>query len=141
MSTMDAAPLRPEPIHRGALLYSDRYAWYVLVSAMDVMVTVKLLVHLGMREEDVVDEHQIIAREANTFAQWTIDQFGTWGLIGLKFLSVILVVAICEYVGRRNQRAGRRLAFAAIFLSLIPVAAALVQVAYLTATGELVVEP
>lgn len=134
-------PRPPEPIHRGHMLYPDRYAWYILVSALDIMVTVKLLVHLGIREGEVEQEGAVYVREANTFARWSIDRFGTWGLIGLKFLSVILVVLICEYIGRRRERAGRRLAFAAIFLSLIPIGAALVQVAYLTLRGDLVVEP
>ncbi len=139
---MDPVPAPPPlPIYRGAMLYPDRYAWYVLVSALDVMVTVKLLVHLGQREEQPFGfDTDVHAREVNTFAQWTIEQFGTWGLIGLKFLTVILVVAICEYIGRRRLRLGRNLAFAAIFLSLLPIAAALIQVAYLTVTGRLIIE-
>src|SRR2546426_5662337 len=86
MAGMDAisdATLPSLPPHRRPVLYPDRYAWYVLASSLDVMVTVTLLVHLG-------------GREVNSFAQWSIERFGTWGLIGLKFLSVILVVAICE---------------------------------------------
>ena len=122
------------------MLYPDRYAWYILVSALDIMVTVKLLAHLGIHETVIWGETAIVAREANTFAQWTIDQFGTWGLIGLKFLSVIAVVVICEYIGRRREKTGRRLALAAIFLSLLPIAAALLQVGYLTLTGELIIE-
>jgi uncharacterized membrane protein len=120
-----SAPIEA-PIHRRPVLYPDRYAWYVLASALDIMVTVSVLVHLG-------------AREVNSFAQWSIERFGTWGLIGLKFLSVVLVVSICEHVGRRRPRAGAALATAAIFLSLIPVAAALAQVVYYTARGELVI--
>jgi hypothetical protein len=115
------------PIHRRHVLYPDTYAWYVLASALDVMVTVAVLVHLG-------------AREVNTFAQWTIEEFGTWGLIGLKFISVVIVVAICEHIGRQRQRLGRTLAVAAIFASLLPVTAALTQVAYLTTTGRLVIQ-
>ncbi|MBX3375887.1 MAG: hypothetical protein KF678_02650 [Phycisphaeraceae bacterium] len=107
----------------GHVLYPDRYAWYVLVSALDIMITVTVLVHLGMRE-------------ANTFAQWSINQFGTWGLIGLKFLSVILVVLICEYIGRRDVTRGRRLTVVAIAVSVFPVTAALVQVAYLAVWGD-----
>jgi hypothetical protein len=126
---MDAYPdQQPGPIHLRHVLYPDRYAWYVLASALDVMVTITVLVHLG-------------AREVNTFAQWSIEQFGNWGLIGLKFLSVVVVVLICEYVGRRRRRVGAALATAAIFLSLIPVLAAMTQVVYLTATGKLEVQP
>jgi uncharacterized membrane protein len=107
----------------GHVLYPDRYVWYVLVSALDIMITVTVLVHLGMRE-------------ANTFAQWSINQFGTWGLIGLKFLSVILVVLICEYIGRRDAARGRRLTVVAIAVSVFPVTAALLQVAYLAIWGD-----
>lgn len=125
---MDAyADQERAPIHLRHVLYPDRYAWYVLASALDVMVTITVLVHLG-------------AREVNTFAQWSIEQFGNWGLIGLKFLSVIVVVLICEYIGRRRRRLGAALATAAIFLSLIPVVAAMSQVVYLTATGKLVIQ-
>lgn len=115
------------PIHKRHVLYPDAYAWYVLASALDVMVTITVLVHLG-------------AREVNTFAQWTIEYFGTWGLIGLKFISVIIVVVICEHIGRKRLHLGRSLAVAAIFASLFPVTAALGQVAYYTATGRLVIQ-
>ena len=106
------------------VLYPDRYAWYVLVSALDIMLTVTLLVHLG-------------AREVNMLAQRSIELFGTWGLIGLKFFSVVLVVAICEWVGRVRIASGRRLATAAIFISLFPVTAAVVQVAFVLAFGDI----
>lgn len=110
------------------VLYPNRYAWYVLASALDIMVTVTVLVHLG-------------AREVNTIAQWSIDRFGTWGLIGLKFLSVVLVVLICEYVGRRREKMGRWLATGAIFASLLPVGAALAQILILLMMDRLELEP
>src|SRR5688572_17904597 len=88
---------------RRQVLYPNRYAWYVLVSALDIMFTVALLVHLG-------------AREVNMLAQASIELFGTWGLIGLKFLSVVLVVAICEWVGRQRPRLGGKVATTAIFI-------------------------
>lgn len=111
-------------VARRPVLFPDRYAWYVLVSALDVIVTVTLLVHLG-------------AREVNMIAQRSIDNFGTWGLVGLKFASVIFVVVVCEFVGRRRERTGRALATAAIFISLFPVVAALLQVLFVLAFGEL----
>lgn len=117
---MPRDPNRP----RRHVLYPERYAWYVLASALDVIITVTVLVHLG-------------AEEINTFAQKSIDLFGTWGLIGLKFLSVILVVTICEFVGRRRPRAGSRLASAAIGLSLIPIGAATAQILVILIAGEL----
>ena len=110
------------------VLYPDQYAWYILASALDIMVTVTVLTHLG-------------AREVNMLAQRSIDLFGTWGLIGLKFASVVLVVGICEFVGRRRPRAGRRLAMAAILISLIPVVSAMIQAAALGAAGHLEIVP
>jgi uncharacterized membrane protein len=126
-SQAEAQDPKEAAMARRHVLYPDRYAWYVLVSALDIIVTVTVLVHLG-------------AREVNTFAQWSIERFGTWGLIGLKFASVIVVVLICEHIGRKHERAGRWLATAAIVLSLMPVAAALGQVAYLLLTGRLEVQ-
>lgn len=108
----------------GPVLYPDRYAWYILVSTMDIVVTVMVLVHYG-------------AREVNSIAQASIELFGTWGLIGLKFLTLIIVIAICEFVGRRNPRMGRNVATIAIALSLFPVFAAFVQVVTLWSAGEL----
>lgn len=116
---------RPGFFHR-AVMYPGRYAWYVLASTLDITVTVLLLTHLGFRE-------------ANSFAQKSIDYFGTWGLIGLKFMSVIIVVAICEYVGRQKESLGRLVATIAIFASLFPVLFAVAQIVYAWCRGELVV--
>jgi uncharacterized membrane protein len=107
-----------------SVLYPDRYAWYVLVSVMDITVTVSVLVHYG-------------AREVNSIAQASIELFGTWGLIGLKFLTLAIVVAICEYIGRKRQRLGGAIATIAVVASLSPVVAASVQVFWLWAHGEL----
>lgn len=110
---------------RRAVLYPDRYVWYLFASTLDIIVTVTLLRHLGFRE-------------ANSFAQKSIDYFGTWGLIGLKFLSVIVVIFICEYVGRRRERLGRTLALLAIAASLFPVAFAMAQIVLGMAQGRIV---
>jgi hypothetical protein len=106
------------------VLYPDRYAWYVLVAALDIMITVTLLVHMG-------------AHEVNMIAQRSIELFGTWGLIGLKFLSVIMVVGICEYIGRRRFRLGRSLATLAVVISAFPILAAVAQILFVLALGEL----
>ena len=52
-------------------------------------------------------------------------------------LSVIAVVMICEFIGSRDRRRGRRLAVIAIVLSLVPVTAALAQSAYLAVTDDI----
>lgn len=123
-------PPAPEPVRTGffrrAVMYPDRYAWYVLASTLDIMTTVLVLTHLGFRE-------------ANSFAQKSIDYFGTWGLIGLKFVSVIVVVAICEFVGRQRASLGRTVATLAIVASLFPVLFAIAQILAAWWRGELVV--
>jgi uncharacterized membrane protein len=91
------------------------------------MATVLVLTHLGFRE-------------ANSFAQKSIEYFGTWGLIGLKFVSVVIVVAICEYVGRHREHLGRLVARLAIFASLFPVLFAIAQILYAWYRGVLVIE-
>jgi len=101
---------------RGGVLYPQRYLWFVLVSSLDLMLTNTMLNYFG-------------AVEVNTIAQRVIDAWGFWGLIGMKFGVVVLVVGICEIVGRQRERAGRRLASIAIGLSALPVLLALAQVA------------
>lgn len=113
---------------RRRVLFPNHYAWFVLLGSLDIMVTYKLLVHLG-------------AREVNTIAQRSIELFGLWGLIGLKFASVIVVICICEHIGRRRERAGNLLAKAAIAISLLPITAAMVQIVILLLNNDLEFEP
>jgi len=94
--------------------YPNHYIWYVLASSIDIMLTYLIVWQLG-------------GREANAIAKKFIDLLDHWGLILLKFSTVLLVIAICEFVGSRNDRVGRRLAIAAICLSALPVGAALLQ--------------
>ena len=56
-----------------------------------------------------------------------IGRHGLFGLIGFKFCLVVLVVIMAEVIGRRKDRAGRRLAEWAIALTSIPVATSLYQ--------------
>ncbi len=121
---VEAAARPPSWWRGGPVLYPDRYLWYVLASVMDIVVTVTVLVHYS-------------AREVNSIAQASIEMFDTWGLIGLKFLTLIIVVLICEYIGRRNERLGRMLATIAIAASLMPVMAATTQVFWFWSQGTL----
>jgi hypothetical protein len=99
---------------RRPVLYPDQYTWYVLVSSLDLMMTNTVMTHFG-------------AREMNTIADRAIQHFGFWGLIGLKFATVVLVVVICETVGRRRPLLGKRIAEWAVALSAIPVILAVAQ--------------
>ena len=88
--------------------YENSYVWLVLVSALDLMLTMLVLfVWKG--------------QEVNPVAAAVIRHMGFLGAIGLKFGIVILVILICELIGRRSDRDGRSLATGAILISAVPV--------------------
>lgn len=105
-----------------ALRYQDHYAWYLLAASLDVMVTTAIIEHFD-------------GWEANKIAAYLIERFGLWGLVGLKYSTVIFVILMCEYIGRRNAAKGRRLATLAILVSALPVGLGLIQV-YLATRGR-----
>lgn len=95
--------------------YQNLYVWLVLVSALDIMLTWVIL-YLG-------------GWEVNGVAASIIERFGLVGIVVFKFVMVIVVILICEFLGRRRPAAGRFLAQAAIALTCIPVVLALWQLA------------
>lgn len=96
-------------------LYPDHYAWYVLVSALDVMVTWVVLTLGGA--------------EVNAVALAALRAGGVWGLLALKTASIVVVVLICEYVGRARPGTGLSVARLAVMVSSLPVVAGLLQLA------------
>ena len=90
------------------VLYPNQYTWLIFVSALDVMLTWVVLCVGG--------------RETNVLAEAVVHRFGLPGLVGFKFALVLLVIVLCEWVGRRSLVAGRRLALASIAITCLPVA-------------------
>jgi len=90
------------------VIFPNTYTWFVFVSAMDIMLTWIILWHGGA--------------EVNPVARAVIDRWGLNGAIAFKFALAVFVIVICEYIGRRKQQTGRRLATAAVVISAIPVA-------------------
>jgi hypothetical protein len=88
------------------VLYENHYTWFVLVSALDVMLTWVVL-HAG-------------GREANGIAAAVLQRWGLEGMVVFKFALVVLVIALCEVIGRRNRAAGRQLATWAVALTCVP---------------------
>ena len=86
--------------------FPDEYAWFVLVSSMDLMFT-WLILNLG-------------GREANPLANWVYLGLGFNGLVILKYSIVVLVIIICEIVARLREPTGRLLARIAIAISAFP---------------------
>lgn len=95
---------------RKPVLYPGLYPWYVLVASLDILFTWQIL--------------QMGGHEVNVIAARVIDVAGLPGMTVFKFASVILVVGICEYVGRRRAEIGRRLAGCAVGISCVPIAVA-----------------
>jgi hypothetical protein len=84
------------PFLRRPALYPALYAWYVLVSALDILFTWRILRADGI--------------EVNVLANWVIDQHDIRGLVVFKFLTVVVVILICEVIGRRQYETGAKLA-------------------------------
>ena len=98
-----------------AMLHQNAYAWFVLVSAVDIMLTWIILVFLG-------------GQEVNPVAAAVIAHGGLTSLVVFKFCLVLFVVVMCEWIGRRNVRVGVKLAEWSVAVSSIPVVVSLMQI-------------
>lgn len=120
----DQGASQPGFLSLPSVRYQNAYTWLVLVSSLDLMLTMLVLyVWQGF--------------EVNPVAQAIIDEMGFVWAIAFKFAIVVLVVVICEVIGRRDDRGGRTLAVAAVLINSIPVAYtfALLLHARLASTG------
>ncbi|RMF83910.1 MAG: hypothetical protein D6744_03945 [Planctomycetota bacterium] len=125
------------------MLYPNVYVWFVFVAALDVMCTYVILHPVlfpaplppaATPESPDLDAHLLSAaeprgQEVNALAAWVIEHGGMPGTVGYKFSLVLLIVLICEIVGRRRYRLGRRLAEWSVAITTIPVIVAIVQIA------------
>jgi uncharacterized membrane protein len=87
--------------------YPNAYVWLVFVSAMDIMLTWIVLAFGGW--------------EANIIAARVLDRWGLPGMVVFKFAIIFLVICLCEFIGHRDDAAGRRLAHWGVGLSCIPI--------------------
>jgi hypothetical protein len=95
------------------LRYETIYSWFIFFAAMDLMLTWVILYRGG--------------QELNWVAESVIRAHGVHGLIPYKFALVVLIVIVCEEVGRRNVLTGQRLAWVSLGVTILPVLAALTQ--------------
>lgn len=95
------------PLAQPEMLHQTAYIWFVLVSALDVMLTWKILQKGG--------------EEVNPVAREVIELWGFEGAIVFKFAIVVWVVIACELAGRRRPRTGRWLSWTAVAISAAPV--------------------
>ncbi len=87
--------------------YPNHYTWFILFSALDIMLTWKILMKEGT--------------EVNPVAALVIENWGLWGAIGFKFALMLFVIITCELVGRKRHFTGRWLARIAVTISIVPV--------------------
>ncbi len=108
-----AAAEQPAWLSSPPMLFQNAYVWIVFLSSMDVMLTYVIL-RLG-------------GREVNPVAMYVIKfwddlmHLGMAGATVFKFALVVFTIVICEIVGRRSLRKGRRLVRALIVISAVPV--------------------
>lgn len=100
-------PLIPE------VLYPKLYVWYVFISTMDLILT-WIILHIGGSEE-------------NLLANWVIARFDLPGVVVFKYGLVLMVISICEIIGRNSYRRGKHLGEWAVGLTFIPVVVAVYQ--------------
>lgn len=104
---LGADPTRLHPLSQPEMLYQSAYLWFVFASALDVMLTWKILQKGG--------------DEVNPLAGQVINLWGFEGAIVFKFAVVVWVVIACELAGRRRPVTGLRLAWTAVVVSAAPV--------------------
>ncbi len=108
--------MNPSSPDRSHVLFPGPYVWCVFFASMDIMVT-WIVLHMG-------------GREVNSLAALVIERHGLPGIVIFKFALIMLVIGICEFVGRRKQPTGKRLAIWAVALNVVPVAVGMVQLLY-----------
>lgn len=86
-----------------ALLFPIEYLLFVFASAMDVILTWLILEAGG--------------RELNPLAEVVINYHGLNGMVAYKFALVVLVVILCESIGRLKMVKGRALAWFCVLLT------------------------
>lgn len=104
---------------RRPVLYPDIYVWFVFFAALDILLTYIIL-------SPVIFEDR--GREVNAVAEWIIKHYGLPGMVVYKFSLVMLIVCICELVGRLRDHTGRRLAKWCVALTAIPVVVSVVLI-------------
>lgn len=123
-----AVPSPWPELFRRPVRYPNAYCWYVLVCALDLMLTNTAIHHAG-------------AIEVNGIAAHAIETAGFWGLIILKVSTMIVVLLACELIGEACFRKGHpkdtglKLAEWAVAISAIPVVLTLLQLGFVAAAN------
>lgn len=87
--------------------YPNAYAWLLLLSSMDIMMTWVILLFEG--------------QEVNPIARWVIDEFQLPGMIIYKFTLIVFFITICEIVGTLRDSTGWLLSRLSVVIGCVPV--------------------
>ena len=87
--------------------YPNSYAWLLLLSSMDIMLTWVILLFGGA--------------EVNPLARWIIDHYGLTGMIIYKFALIVFFICICEVVGTLRDSTGWLLSKFSVLVACVPV--------------------
>lgn len=90
-----------------SMRYPNHYVWLVFMASMDAIMTYLVLFFGGA--------------EANPIARRILFTWGWQGMVVYKFALILLSIVICEIVGRKNDKLGRRFAVFAIIAQIVPV--------------------
>jgi len=127
--TLETAASAPAPLPpvkaRRSVRYPGAYVWFIFVSALDIMLTY-LILHPVLFAADL-EMTESRGSEANALADQIIQRWDVPGMVIFKFILVVIVIGICEFIGHRRDETGRRLAEWAVAITVIPVVVALVQ--------------
>lgn len=93
--------------------YPRPYAWFVVVSVLDIVFTWTVLLLGGT--------------EVNAIADMVIAYAGGKGIVIYKFCLVVLVIVLCEVIGRRRDKIAKRLAEWSVAVTAIPVVLSIYQ--------------
>ena len=105
----DGPAAQPDFWSMPEMRYPDAYTWLVLFSGLDILLTMFVLFLWS-------------GFEVNPIARAVIETMGPYWAILFKLGTVVLVIVICEIIGRRDDRMGRGLAKVFVVMSAIPVA-------------------
>ena len=97
--------------------YPTAYTWYVLACFLDLILTNTIISHFG-------------GQEVNFLAAHAINVGGFWGLIAFKIASMVVVLILCQFIGHRRDRTGRRVVVAAVVFSALPVVVGMAQLQF-----------
>ncbi len=103
------------------VLYPGLYPWFVLAAALDVMLT---WIILGPPMGGV---------EVNPIAARVIDTGGITAATYFKFATVMVVMFLAEFIGRRNDLMGKRVLGLAVLCNVAVVVVSSTQIAMFNA--------